>query len=200
MVQTGAAPNLGRKPDLTVRTLDMRPTFTTTCLIEDPHEVTRYDLGGHTHYKLDYHFVWRTKFNRKILGPVLTPFLVDQMESICRSKKVKRLGLAIAANHVHLCLRLRPSHSPAQVMGWIKSTTSKNAFERFPDLQKQYGLHRLWSTGYHVESLGDKTVFAILAYIGRQDEKHDLRALEEYMATVDGFLQASDTVGEAPDE
>jgi len=58
----------------------MRPTFTTTCLIEDPQEVTRYDLGGHTHYKLDYHFVWRTKFNRKLLGPVLTPFLVDGRE------------------------------------------------------------------------------------------------------------------------
>jgi len=178
----------------------MRPTFTTTCLIEDHHEVTRYDLGGHTHYKLDYHFVWRTKFNRKILGPVLTPFLVDQIESICRSKKVKRLGLAIAVNHVHLCLRLRPSHSPAQVMGWIKSTTSKNAFERFPDLEKQYGLHHLWTTGYHVESLGDKTVFAILAYLGRQDEKHDLRALESYMATVDKFLLASDKESEIEDE
>ena len=144
--------------------------------------------------------MWRTKFNRKILGPVLTPFLVDQMESICRSKKVKRLGLAIAANHVHICLRLRPSHSPAQVMGWIKSSTSKNAFEQFPALQEQYDLHHLWSTGYHVESLGDKTVFAILAYLGRQDEKTTSVALESYMATVDGFLQASDTVGEAPDE
>jgi hypothetical protein len=36
--------------------------------------VTRYELGGHTHYKLDYHFVWRTKFNRPVLGPVLTLF------------------------------------------------------------------------------------------------------------------------------
>ena len=199
MVQTGAAPNLGREPDQTLRNRDMRPTFNTTCLIEDPQEVIRYELGGHTHYKLDYHFVWRTKFNRKILGPVLTPFLVDQIESICRSKKVKRLGVAIAANHVHLCVRLRPSHSPAQLMGWIKSTTSKNAFEQFPDLEKQYGLRHLWSTGYHVESLGDKSVFAILAYIGRQDEKHDLRSLESYMATVDAFLRASDESDEAED-
>jgi putative transposase len=200
VVQTGAAPNLGREPDLKSRKLSMRPTFTTTCLIEDPHEVTRYDLGGHTHYKLDYHFVWRTKFNRKLLGPVLTPFLVDEIESICRAKKVKRLGLAIAVNHVHLCLRLRPSHSPAQVMRWIKSTTSKNAFERFPELEKQFGLHRLWSTGYHVESLGDKNVFAILAYLGRQDEKHDLRALESYIATVDQFLLETDKKSESEDE
>ncbi len=172
----------------------MRPRYTTTCLIEHHHEVTRYEIGGHTHYKLDYHFVWRTKYNRKLLGPVLTPFLVDEVESICREKHVKRLGLAIAVNHVHLCLRLRPSQSPAQVMSWIKSTTSRNAFERFPELGHRLGLRHLWATGYHVESLGDKPVFAILAYLGRQDEKHDLRALESYMDEVDRFLLSSDTV------
>ena len=63
-------------------------------------------------------------------------------------------------------------------MRWIKSTTSKRAFECYPELKTQYGLRNLWGRGYHVESLGDKNVFAILAYIGRQDEKHDLRALE----------------------
>jgi putative transposase len=188
MVQTGAAANLGREPDLTEESPTMRPSFTTTCLIEDHHEVTRSDLGGHSHYKLDYHFVWRTKLNRSILGPVLTPFLVEEIESICRAKQVKRLGLAIATNHVHLCARLRPSQSPAHVMAWIKSITSKDAFERFPELGARSGLHQLWSTGYHAESLGDKNVFAILAYLGRQDEKHDLHALESYMSTVDAFL------------
>jgi putative transposase len=79
-------------------------------------EITRYELGGHTHYKLDYHFVWRTKFNRRLLGPKLAPFLVSEIDTICRNKKVKRLGLAIAVNHVHFCARLRPSQSPAQVM------------------------------------------------------------------------------------
>jgi putative transposase len=166
----------------------MRPSFITTCLIEDSREVARYDLGGHTHYKLDYHFVWRTKFNRRILGPVLTPFLVREIESVCVAKKVKRLGLALAVNHVHLCARLRPSQSPAAVMRWIKSTTSKRAFECYPELETQYGLRHLWGRGYHVESLGDKNVFAILAYIGRQNEKHDLRALESSLADVDKFL------------
>jgi putative transposase len=166
----------------------MRPNFTTTVLIDDAREVSRYDLGGHTHYKLDYHFVWRTKFNRKLLGPVLTPFLVNEIESICNAKKIKRLGLAIAVNHVHLCARLRPNQSPARVMGWIKSITSKNVFEKFPELAKRSGEHELWGAGYHVESLGDKSVFAILAYIGRQDDKHDLHALESYMAAVDAFL------------
>jgi putative transposase len=160
----------------------------TTCLIESPLEVSRYDLGSHTHYKLDYHFVWRTKFNRKILGPVLAPFLVDQIETICKAKEVKRLGLAIAANHVHLCARLRPSQSPAQVMRWIKATTSKNAFEQFPQLESSFGLRHLWGRGYHVESLGERPVFAILAYLGRQDEKHDLRGLADYFATIEAFL------------
>src|SRR5271155_2145578 len=120
--------------DAAKRPSHMRPSFTTTHLVDDSRAVVRYDLGGHTHYKLDYHFVWRTKFNRRILGPVLSPFLVREIDTICRAKKVKRLGLAIAVNHVHLCARLRPHQSPAQLMRWIKSTTSKNAFEHFPQL------------------------------------------------------------------
>jgi putative transposase len=142
--------------------------------------------------KLDHHFVWRTRLNRRILGPVMSPYLVREIESICRAKKVKRLGLAIAVNHVHLCARLRPDRSPAQLMRWIKSMTSKNAFEQFAELVDRLGSRQLWGRGYHVESLGDKNVFAILAYLGRQDDKHDLRALEGYLATVDAFLRSAD--------
>jgi putative transposase len=170
----------------------VRPSFETTRLPDDTREVTRYDLGGHTHFKLDYHFVWRTRLYRRILGPVMSPYLVGEIEAICHAKKVKRIGLAIAINHVHLCARLRPDQSPAQLMRWIKSTTSKNAFEQFPELVDRLGSHQLWGRGYHVESLGDKSVFAILAYLGRQDEKHDLRALEGYLATVDAFLRDAD--------
>ena len=75
-------------------------------------------------------------------------------------------------------------------MRWIKSTTSKNAFERFPELVDRLGSRQLWGRGYHVESLGDKNAFAILAYLGRQDEKHDLRA-GSYLATVDAFLRSA---------
>jgi REP element-mobilizing transposase RayT len=118
--------------------------------------------------------------------------MVREIDTICRAKKVKRLGLTIAVNHVHLCARLRPDQSPAQLMRWIKSTTSKNAFEHFPQFAARFGSNQLWGSGYHVESLGDKNVFAILAYFGRQDEKHDLRAFEGYLATIDTFLRKAD--------
>jgi putative transposase len=165
--------------------------------VDDSRAVVRFDLGGHTHYKLDYHFVWRTKFNRRILGPFLSPFLVREIETICVAKKLKHFGLAIAANHVHLCARLRPSQSPAQVMRWIKSTTSKRAFECYPELESHFGLSHLWGRGYHVESLGDKNVFAILAYIGRQDDKHDLRALEDSLADAEAFLTRIEGEGDS---
>lgn len=121
----------------------MRPTYLTTRLIEEPDSVRRYEVGGHTHYKLDFHFVWRTRLNRKLFGPVLTPFLVEQIDEVCASKKIKRLGVAVAANHVHLCARLRPSHAPANVMRWIKSTTSMKVFEKFPQIEERFGMRKL---------------------------------------------------------
>lgn len=166
----------------------MRPDYTTTWLVDNVNEIARYDAGGHTHFKLDYHFVWRTKFNRKILGRVLSPFLVAEILQVAKAKRVKILGLAIAANHVHLCARLRPSHSPADVMMWIKSTTSKNALEEFPAICSRFRIQTLWARGYHVETLGEKNVFSILSYLGRQDGKHDLKSLDCYFKQIDEFL------------
>jgi putative transposase len=169
----------------------MRPTYATTWLSEDPRAVRHYDQGGHTHHRLDYHFVWRTKYNKTILGPVLAPFLVERIGAICAERRVTLLGLAIAANHVHLCARLRPSQSPAQVMKWIKGSSSLEASERFPQLEQRFGVRHLWAQGYHVESLGEKSIFAILAYLGRQDEKHDLKALEGDFEEIDRLLSGA---------
>ena len=72
------------------------------------------------------------------------------------AKKIKRLGLAIAVNHVHLvCLDL-PAQSVAGSDHEHGSSrvTSKNAFERFPERRKRTGVHELWGSGYPVESLG----------------------------------------------
>ena len=172
----------------------MRPSFTTTALIDDAREVTRYDLGGHTHLKLDYHFVWRTKFNRKLLGPVLTPFLVDEIESDLPGPRRSSAWVWRSAVEPRPFMCPLTAQSIAGCRSWdrIKSITSKNAFEKFPEIAERTGEHELWGNGYHVESLGDKSVFAILAYIGRQDEKHDLQAMENYMASVDAFLNQSD--------
>jgi hypothetical protein len=60
-------------------------------------------------------------------------------------------------------------------------------------------MHNLWGRGYHVESLGDKNVFAILSYISRQDDKHNLRALEPFLAEIDAFLQGVDDARESDD-
>jgi putative transposase len=166
----------------------MRPDYTTTWRIEDWREVSRYDVGGHTHFKLDYHFVWRTKFNKTMLGPTLSPFLVEEILTISSNKHVKVLGVAVAANHVHLCARLRPVHAPAKVMGWIKSTTSLNVMKEFPQIKERFGIRNFWGRGYHVETLGEKNPYAILSYLGKQDEKHNLKSLDEYFASIETFL------------
>jgi REP element-mobilizing transposase RayT len=67
----------------------MRPNYPTTILPEDRREVERYATSGHTHHRLDYHFVWRTKYSKSILGPVLSPFLVDTISAICKENHVK---------------------------------------------------------------------------------------------------------------
>ena len=178
----------------------MRPTFTTTCLPEDPQQITRYDLGGHTHYKLDYHFVWRTKFNRRLLGPILAPFLVSEIDTICRDKNVKRLGLAIAVNHVHLCARLRPSQSPAQVMRWIKATTSKMAFESFPELACASVCAIFGAVAITSRASATRTSLRYWRIWAVKTTNTTCAALESSLAEIDAFLRKVDDDDEGDDD
>jgi hypothetical protein len=84
-------------------------------------------------------------------------------------------------------------------MKLIKGGSSHSVFEQFPQLEGRIGVRRLWARGYHVETLGDKNVFAILAYLARQDDKHDLKALEPYFHEIDEFL-LRDAAREREDE
>jgi hypothetical protein len=60
-------------------------------------------------------------------------------------------------------------------------------------IKERFGIGNFRGGGYHVETLGQKTPYAILAYLGKQDEKHNLKSLDEYFALIETIPDNKDS-------
>ncbi|MCH8296346.1 IS200/IS605 family transposase [Candidatus Poribacteria bacterium] len=122
-------------------------------------------------YKIYAHIVWSTKYRRKIIGERLTRLLNSEFQAICDRNGYSLLSVAIAVDHVHILISLKPEHAISAVVQNLKGASSHAAFTKYPELRTQIGKH-LWSKGYSVETLGDKNVAQIKAYLDKQEDNH----------------------------
>jgi putative transposase len=77
------------------------------------------------------------------------------------------LAASVNEEHVHLLLSLQPKHSVADIVKAVKGRTSRLLRQEFPRLQRETNL---WTSGYYIDSLGEKNVPQMLAYLQRQRE------------------------------
>lgn len=129
----------------------------------------RYRTGPHTRYDLKYHFVWVTKYRKKVLGGEVGRRLRELVREVCRTNDVEILEGAVSSDHVHLLLSCPPTLSPSKLMQYLKGKSSRKLLLEFRHLQKQYWGRHLWARGYFVASSGNVTDEAIMAYIQGQE-------------------------------
>ncbi|MCE9559450.1 MAG: IS200/IS605 family transposase [Armatimonadetes bacterium] len=128
-----------------------------------------YRTGPHTCYDLKYHFVWVTKYRRKVLVGEVGRRLRELVREVCRTYEVEILEGAVSVDHVHILVSCPPDLSPSKLMQYIKGKSSRKLMMEFQHLQKQYWGRHLWARGYFVASSGNITDEAIAAYIRGQD-------------------------------
>jgi putative transposase len=128
-----------------------------------------YRTSSHSRYDIKYHFVWITKYRKRILmGPVGLR-LRELIREICRTYEIEILRGAVSADHVHVLLSCPPNLSPSKIMQYLKGKTSRKLMMDFKHIQKQYWGRHLWARGYFVASSGNVTDEAIMDYISHQD-------------------------------
>jgi len=77
-----------------------------------------------------------------------------------------------------LC-RFLPKYSGGQVIRLIKSITSRQLFQKFPEIKRQFWGGEFWSDGYYIGTVsgrGDKNV--IERYIKSQGREEDVKQLK----------------------
>jgi len=66
-------------------------------------------------YNINYHFVWSTKYRRKVLFPPVGETLKGAITALCMEHGYELLALEVMPDHVHVFLSAPPKTAPAVI-------------------------------------------------------------------------------------
>lgn len=118
-------------------------------------------------FRLFFHLVFSTRFRFRALRGGAEGRFLEILLDVAQEQGVHILAVSINEEHVHLLLSLQPHHAISEVVKSIKGRSSRLLRQEYPTLQPE---SHLWTSGYYVDSLGEKSVPQILAYIQTQRE------------------------------
>lgn len=120
------------------------------------------------------HVVFSTKHRETYITPALAPRLHAYLGGIARGNKHRLLTSGGMPDHVHLLLSIGREQSIAELVGALKSGSSRWVHDTFPD-------HRTfaWQAGYGVFSVGPPQLDAVKRYIETQEDHHRVRTFQD---------------------
>jgi putative transposase len=102
-----------------------------------------------------------------------------RLESICFSiaerHRFEIYAMEVMEEHIHLFVGLRPSQSIAQVIQYLKGSSSRELRMVFPELLG-YNSRHLWSKGKYFRPIGEVNEETIKHYIAQSQSKHHLKS------------------------
>lgn len=129
--------------------------------------------GGHSQHALAFHLVWCVKYRRTIL----THEIGDRVKEIVRQKAAE-IGCEIIeaetdVDHVHIVVRLKPSHTLSKVVQRFKGASARIIFLEFPELKNRLWGGHLWSPSYYAATVGGAPLETIKKYVRSQRDKEE---------------------------
>jgi len=113
--------------------------------------------------KLQYHFIWCTKYRKSVLEGEVRDRLEERIEDKADELDLEILELAIRPDHVHLFITGDPTLAPNKIVQQVKGYSSRHHRDEF-----DFGLPSLWTRSYFVSSAGDVSSEVIEEYIDAQ--------------------------------
>jgi putative transposase len=124
-----------------------------------------YRTGPHTKYKIEYHFVWITKYRYQVLKEDIALRLGELVRQTCSMFEIEIIRGVVSKDHIHILVSAPPTLSPSEIMRRIKGRTSLKLFEEFPHLKKRYWGRHFWARGYFCVTAGELTKNMIEEYL-----------------------------------
>lgn len=120
-----------------------------------------------TFSSLSYHLVFGTKLRRPLLRPEVRPRVYEYLGGLIRSEGGSLTEVGGVADHVHLLLKLKPTHSVSDFVRVLKASSSKWINE-----ERLTDERFAWQEGYSVFTVSQSQVEAVRRYLRRQEEHH----------------------------
>jgi REP element-mobilizing transposase RayT len=133
---------------------------------------------AHSYVSIYIHYIFSTKYRRKIITPELQQRLWPYMGGIARENKMKPMAIGGIEDHAHLFLSLPSTLSIAKAIQLVKGGSSTWVHDTFPQFRDFE-----WQEGYGAFSVSISRVAQTIAYIKNQKEHHQKQTFEEeYLA------------------
>lgn len=130
-----------------------------------------YRHGSHTKYKIEYHFVWVTKYRYQVLTGEVGKRVRELVRQTCEFLEIEILRGVVSKDHVHLHISAPPHSSPSEIMRRIKGRSSMKVFQDFKHLKKRYWGRHFWARGYFCITAGELTKEMIAEYLEHHFER-----------------------------
>jgi putative transposase len=129
----------------------------------------RWTTSNKAVFHLGYHFIWCSKYRRKVLlGDVetrLKELLLQKAEEIEVSIEV----MEVMPEHIHLFVKAPPTAAPHWIMQQFKGFMSRRLRQEFQSLRTR--IPTLWTRSYFVHSAGHISEDVVKKYIEEQKKK-----------------------------
>lgn len=132
-----------------------------------------YRTGPHTKYKIEYHFVWITKYRYPVLNGDVAMRVRELVRQTCGKFDIEIIRGVVSKDHVHILVSAPPTISPSEIMRRVKGRTSSKLFEEFPHLKKRYWGRHFWARGYFCVTAGELTKEMIIDYLEHHFEARE---------------------------
>ena len=95
-----------------------------------------YRYGSHTVFKIQYHFVFVTKYRYQVLTGDVGVKVRELVRQTCEAFEIEILKGVVSKDHVHLLVSAPPTMAPSEIMRRIKGRSSAKLFASFPLLKQ----------------------------------------------------------------
>ena len=121
-------------------------------------------------YDLQYHLVLVTKYRHSVLSDDIAYCLTDIIYEILENKcGANIIELNIQPDHVHIMFEAKPSLSLTQMIGLLKSASTKILFKKFKKtLSKKYWKPHLWNPSYCICTVSERSSAIVKEYVASQ--------------------------------
>lgn len=130
--------------------------------------------GSHSVFSVRLHFVFVTRYRRKIINAAMLQRMDEMFSQVCRTMDCELMEFSGEPDHVHLLVDFHPKQSISAVAGSLKASVSRMVRKEFAyEVARFYRKPVFWSGSYYVTSSGGAPIEKLKEYIKSQDAPKD---------------------------
>ena len=130
---------------------------------------TEIRKGRHCVFAIHAHFVFVTKYRKRVFTSESLDILKEVMQKVCDDFGVELAAFEGENNHVHLLVNYPPQIQLSKLVNSLKGVSSRMLRQRMPSIANRYYKNVLWSPSYFAASCGGAPLSVIKQYVEQQD-------------------------------